>query len=193
MQYINNNDIELVTLLREGNPSVNTAFNTVYFRFSAALYGFCLYVSNSKEEADELMQDTWMKFYSAVRNGKTTDNIRALLFSIARNLSVNIYRKTSQKRQPDIRYFESDFFDQFTDPFNFQSEMEKDEILKMIQIAVNAMDEKYREVILLRWFGELKFSEIAAIAGESEATVRKRFERAMKQIDGVIKPYFEEK
>jgi DNA-directed RNA polymerase specialized sigma24 family protein len=55
---------------------------------------------------------------------------------------------------------------------------------------MNSLDEKYKEVLLLYWFGDFKFSEIALICNEKEATIRKRFERAMKQIDSILKPYF---
>jgi len=189
MNYNNYTDIELITLLREGKPSANYVFNLIYLKYSAKFYGFCLYSTGSKEEADELMQDTWMKFYNSIIAGKTTDKILPLLFSIARNIAINNYNHSNKKRSIDLVYFDNDKIEEFADPFGFQSEIEKNELFKMIQIAVNSLDDIYREVMLYYWFGEMKFKDIAIICNENEWTIRKRYERAMKQMDKILKPY----
>lgn len=79
MDYSNNSDIELIRLIRDSKPVANNAFNIIYRKYSPQIYGYCLYKTNSKEEADELMQETWIKFFNSVLTGKSTDNILPLL------------------------------------------------------------------------------------------------------------------
>jgi RNA polymerase sigma-70 factor (ECF subfamily) len=190
MEYKNYTDIELITLLKEGKPSDNQAFNIIYFKYSSRFYGYCLYKAGNREEADELTQDSWMQFYRSVKAGKTTNNILPLLFTIARNLSINKFNQSKAKKNIQFQYLDPDTIDRLTNPFDLQSEIEKDELFKMIQLAINNLDEIYKEVVLMYWFGDVGFPDIAQICGISEAAARKRFERAVKQIDKLLKPYF---
>jgi RNA polymerase sigma-70 factor (ECF subfamily) len=189
MDYSNYKDIELLPLLRENKQIANNAFNIIYFRYSAKVFGYCLFRSDSRADADELMQDTWLNFYNAVINGKSTNNILSLLLSIARNLSINKYYHNKTQKIINLDYYDSSALEQLVNPYNFQNEEDKNELLQLVQIAINNLDDIYRDVLLLYWFGGLKFCEIAAICNENEAALRKRFERAMKKIDVILKPY----
>lgn len=189
MDLSNNSDIELISLLKEAKPLANDAFNVIYNKYSSQLFGYCLYKNSNREDAEELFQESWIKFYDSVKSGKTTDNILALLLTISRNLSINKFKHRQTKKFLDIQLMESQILEQYVDSCVFQSGIEKSEFENTVQIAVNCLDEKYKDVIMLYWFGELKFPEIAEICGESESTVRKRFERAMKKMDNILKPY----
>ena len=66
MEYRNYTDSELITLLREGKPSDNDAFNIIYLKYSSSLYGFCLYTTGSKEETEGMSQYTWRRLCNSV-------------------------------------------------------------------------------------------------------------------------------
>ena len=81
--YEKYSDKELVSLLREPSPTTDQAFNVVYSKYSSQLYGYCLYKSASAREAEELHQDSWLRFYNAVKSGKNPENILPFLFSVS--------------------------------------------------------------------------------------------------------------
>lgn len=182
MDYSRFNDIELIELAAGETSSYNEAFNTIFLKYMSQLYGYCIFKSNCKTDAEDLMQETWINFYRSIKSGKKTNNIIALLLTVAKNLSIDRYRK--EKRIDTIKYDDnsSPGINNLADPFNFQNEIEKKEMLKLLEGAVHNLDEIYKETVLLYWFGEMTFSEIAKLLGESEACIRRRFERASKQL-----------
>ena len=189
MDYSRYSDFELITALREDTDSSNEAFNTIFFKYMSQLFGYCLFKSESREEAEELMQETWIRFYNSIKSGKSTNNILALLFTISRNLSINKYKEKNRKKNLNISALSSIDYDSIADSYNFQNEIEKDEILGILELAVNSLDEKYKETVLLYWFGELNYRQIAEICDETEDCIRRRFERATKKLHSILVPY----
>ncbi len=188
MDYSNLNDNELVNLLNE-NISANDVFSFIYFKYSSQVYGYCLYQSNSKDEADELAQETWIKFYKSINDGKRTNQILPYLLAIARNLAINKFKHSGTNKRRLTENLDYDILEAISDPFNFKMDLEKEEEYKMLNIAINNLDEIYKDVILLYWFGDMKLVEIAKLCNESAPTIRKRFERAMKKISEFLQPY----
>ena len=182
-------DKELIDLLKEPSPTTDQAFNIVYRKYSSQLFGYCVYKSASNEEAEELLQDTWLRFYNAVRNGKHLNNILPFLFSIARNISIDKYRSRNAKKQIEINYLDTNILEQFSDPFNMQDEFDREELSNLIRLGINYLDEIYKDAIALYWFGNLTYTEIAEICNETEACIRTRLARAFKQLAGILKPY----
>jgi RNA polymerase sigma factor (sigma-70 family) len=189
MDYSRYSDIELITLLKEDSPSANDVFNIIFLKYMSQLFGYCIYQCKSRDEAEELMQETWIKFYNSIKSGKTTNNILALLFSIARNISLNNHKYSQRRANIHYEHLDNIDYDMIGDPFNFQDTLEKEELFHILEIAVNNLDDKFKETILLYWFGEMSFKEIAAICEETEDCIRRRFERATKQLFKMLEPY----
>lgn len=185
--YSNYNDLELITLLKEEGRTANDAFNVIYMKYSSQVYGYCLYRSPSADEAKELMQETWINFFNSVKTGKTIDRILPYVFTIARNQSINRYRQ----RQSPVRLYSEDTFDieEYADIVDFSIDIERDEMFRIIKIGIHSLKDIYKDTLLLYWFGNFKINEIASICNENEATVRKRFSRAMEQLNRILKPY----
>jgi len=187
--YNQYSDIELIILLKEQGSASDIAFNTIYEKYSPQTYGYCIYRSESLEDAQELLQDTWMKFYHSVKSGKSTDNILPFLFKIAKNLNIDKHRRKNTQSKFDVITLSDEHIEQIADPFNFQSNIEKEELNKLVKIAVNNLDDIYKESVALYWFGELTFKEIALIEDETEQCIRTRINRAFKILAKILKPY----
>ena len=57
-------DNKLCALLGEKKSISNEAFNVLYSRYSAKLKSYCLFRTENRDEAEELHQETWLKFHS---------------------------------------------------------------------------------------------------------------------------------
>ena len=178
--YSKYSDIELITLLKEKGAISDNAFNTIYLKYSSQTYGYCIYRSESVEDAQELMQDTWMKFYNYIKSGKTTNNILPFLFKIAQNLNIDRHRRNTVNKQIYTEQLSDDKIEQIADPFNFQKNIEKEELNTLVKIAINNLEDIYKESVALYWFGGLSFDEIASIVNETEQCIRTRMYRAFK-------------
>jgi RNA polymerase sigma-70 factor, ECF subfamily len=190
MGYKNYNDEELIKMLNGDDSKSNEAFNIIFIRHMSQLFGYCLYKSENRDDAEELMQETWIRFYNSIRAGKTTNNILALLFTIARNLSINNYNQRQRKKnQFSVMNYDNLDFESIADSYNIQFDMEHDELVRILEIAVNSLDEIYKETVLLYWFGEMSFKEIAEVCGEKEDCIRRRYDRAAKKLHVIMEPY----
>lgn len=183
--YSKYDDDQLMALLREKHPICNEAFNVLYFRYAERLKSYCLFKSENAEDAKEIHQDTWLRFHKSVLSGKNNISLPAYLYIIARNLCIDKYRI-----QKNIEYknFDVNEFEQFADPLNLQSNLEKKELLSLVSLALFQLSDIYRETFILKWFAGLTYPEIAQIIGESVDCVKKRSSRAMDEVLRILKP-----
>ncbi len=184
--YKKHKDEELIKLLQSSSPICDAAFSEIYKRYSDKLNAFCRFKSDNIREAEEIFQDAWMKFFNYARAGNRIDNIQAFLYKIARNISIDKFRAKAGKQ-----YLDSDNFDweQLASPFNLQSKIESDDLLRLISIGISNLDEKSRDAFVMQWFGGLSYSEIAEINDESSSAVKMRCHRALKELIKMLKPY----
>ncbi|MEI6089775.1 MAG: RNA polymerase sigma factor [bacterium] len=184
--YKKYDDTKLCALLGEKKSISNEAFNVLYSRYSAKLKSYCLFRTENRDEAEELHQETWLKFHSyAVKGNCKSIVLPAYLFVIARNLNIDKHRIANNKNLVSI---ESINYNGFADPLNLESEVENKEMLSIVMIALNQLSEKSKETFILRWFSGLKYSDISEITNESVDCIKQRSSRAMDEIIKILKP-----
>lgn len=185
-------DSRLIELLKEKNPVNNKAFNVIYNRYSDKLHAFCLFKSPSRDDAAELFQETWIKFYNYASNGNRTTgeiSLPAYLYQIARNLSIDKYRVRKNK---SIQNLDELDLEKLIDPLNIHENYEKEQLLSLISLAVNNLSDIYKEAFVLRWFADLQFNEIAVITGETAECIKMRCYRAMSEVIKSLNPIIKE-
>ena len=182
-------DCQLIDLLKRDKPYSEQAFNVLYSRYSVKLHSYCLFISENNRDAEEIFQDTWLKFYNSSKTCKNIDSIASFLYKIARNLSIDKYRVNKFQKIHKIENFD---IEQIANPLNLQSKLEKEELISLISIAINSLSDIYKETFLLVWFSGLKYSEVAEIVGESVECVKKRSYRAMDEIQTILQPIINE-
>lgn len=165
-----------------------------------SLYSMALRYIFNKEEAEDLVQDTYLKayrFYSSFQQGT---NIKAWLFKILRNTFINKYRKAAST-PGEVLYEDIDTLNtdqttaqegvsgKFTDTLatrcdEISSFMEDD-----IKHAIESLPVEYREVILLSDVEELSYKDISEIANVPVGTVKSRLNRGRKLLQKSLWEY----
>lgn len=184
------NDIELLRNLNEPSPVCDEAFNIIYNKYKQKIFTFCMYSLSNKSIAEEIFQDTWLKFINIIKNGYTVSNIESYLISIARNLCIDYYRKTNKKNKEKFIYIEDINLDELDNNWIYQPENE--ELTSIMQLAINHLDEKYKEAIVLNKINGLSFQEISQINGENIDCIKKRVARGIIKLRELMKPYISE-
>ncbi len=179
-------DRELAETIRKDSPLCDKAFFVLYSRYSEQLNAFCKFKAACDRDAEEVFQDTWVRFHRSVVEGRTPDSVPAYLYTIARNLCVDRYRTGRPNAMIPMDTID---LEKIAVPFNLQGQIEKDDLLSIVSIAVNNLDDKYKEPFVLQWFGGLSFPEIAEIMGETTGCVKMRSHRAMNELIRILKPY----
>jgi len=139
------------------------------------IYRYCFYKVRNSEIAEDITQETFLKFFEHKQRIRRGEDM-AYLYTIAKNLCFDHFRKKQTMELPED-YPTEDFAEQSDTKIAVRSALEK-------------LDERQREIIVLRYIGELSVNETAAAVGISRFAVY-RLERAAlnelkKYLEGVL-------
>jgi len=190
MELIKQTDSDLMRIISEGNSECGTAFMELYRRYSGRIYRYCLFKVSIRENAEEIYQETWVKFNNAIKSGFSIDNVAGYLSVIASNQIREFYRRNKNNLQ-EVSFEDYDW-EKIVCPTDFAIGIENQELIALIKVAVNDLDEKYREPFILNKFSEMSYSEISEVLGESSECIKKRIYRAMDMIKKTLQPYINE-
>lgn len=161
------------------------AFEALALEHFDALYNTAVRLTRNPVEAQDLVQETYLKAYRFFHRFELGTNVKAWLFTILRNTYINAYRRASrQQQQVD--------FDQVA-PFyvDTSSSVERtergstEETLRYlvhddVKRALDALPEEYRMVVLLADMEDFAYKEIAQIVGCPVGTVMSRLFRGRR-------------
>lgn len=136
-------------------------FHEIYEKYSTDLYSFIIKLCGNEQLAKDIMQDTMLRAFTHFDQYSGKCNIKTWLCTIAKNVYFDHLRK-SESRNTSLDTAENAAVDSFE-----QSLTDSDTAMRIHRL-LHELDEPYREVLLLRIFAELKFSDIGSVFGKSE-------------------------
>lgn len=151
----------------------------VYRQYGRELTHYLRAMCNSPEVAEDLMQETFCKALLSLPDSHT--NVRAWLYTVARNLCMDHFRQTS-------RFAEGEVSEDQPDGFDMEETVFQGIRNQALANAISRLDKRKRELITLQYFSDLTVKEIAALTGLHPENVRVLICRAKKE----IKSYLEE-
>jgi RNA polymerase sigma-70 factor (ECF subfamily) len=170
------------------------SFQRIYDLFSRKVLNFIYRMVASKEEAEDLTQETFVTVYQKLGSLKDNAKFEPWLFRIARN---NVYQKY-RRRVPttvsvDARDEEGHSAAELVDERkNPQESFQAGELERVVHKVIIGLPEKYREVFILSAIHNLSYQEIADIVGRSLASVKTDIHRARLQVRTQVKDYLKE-
>lgn len=175
-------DKELLELLNNSNKATcESAFAEIYSRYSSRLYSYCLKVMINSDDANDVFQETLIKFYNMRNQIDRNSNLIGFLLKMSRNICLN-HKRT-------LKNYESIEDNQM---IAFDESMEDKELVEIIAKALEKLEFEQREIFVLRQYHGLSFSEIAEITHETVGTLRMRYLRAKEKLRKILSPYFTE-
>ncbi len=162
-----------------------------------ALKTFAFHLSYNESDANDLVQETYMKAFRFIDKYDKGTNAKAWLFKIMKNAYINEYRKKS-KRPTQVDYEEiTTYHDQNHDSLTGYMDLREEIFDKMlgdeITIAINALPLDFKTVLLLSDVEGFTYEEIAKIIEVPIGTVRSRLFRARNMLKDKLKAYAEKK
>ncbi len=151
-----------------------------YDKWNDAIFRYILLKVSDREKALDLTQETFTRCYEYVKKGTEIEHMKSLLYRIAHNLVVDSYRKHKESSLDNLIEEGFDYGD------NAEEKLEAQIDGTRVLDIVKTLDEKYREVIMLRYMDDLPVKEIAKIVGESENTISVRLHRGIEQLKKII-------
>ena len=151
------------------------------------LYGYAMVLSRDRTEAEDLVQETCVRAVQAIESLQPASNVKSWLFTILRNIWLNQLRQ--RRAAPKIVELDVDestaelAVEASKDPHAlYVSKVEREQVREAIQ----QLSKEFREVIVLREYGELSYQEIASVLGCPVGTVMSRLGRARSKLRSLL-------
>ena len=145
-------------------------FEALYTACFHKLYRFALSLARSEAEAEEIVQETFLRAMQQADNLPEA-NLDAWLFRVARNVHISRLRKRKRK----VGDTALDMVPSGVDVENRLTE--QDQALHVLR-QLHTLEEPYKEVFTLRALGDVGYPQIAALFGKSESWARVTYHRA---------------
>lgn len=161
-----------------------------------ALYNFAYRLVFDEDDANDLVQETYLKAYRFVGSYEVGTNAKAWLFRILKNSFINDYRKkTKEPSKIDYQEVEQFYNSEDTD-VNATSDLRIESVQDMmgdeITTALNSLHIDFRTIIILSDLEDFKYDEMAKILDIPIGTVRSRLHRARHLLKEKLSVYAQE-
>lgn len=162
------------------------AFEIMVQRYSTPLFNFICHFLGDYDQACDVLQQVFLRFYTSLPKLATGDPFKPWLFQVARNCCVDELRRRrryaiqfSQLEPEESESEGSSFLNDLPDLSPLPDEIaERHDLQQLLQTAIQGLPPKFRAVVLLRYVSQLSFSEIGKALSMPEATAKTYFHRA---------------
>ncbi len=182
---ITNSDQKLIADYLKGDEK---SLEVLIGRYLKPIYSFVYHYVNNEAEAEDITQEVFIKAWGNLKRFKKEKNFKVWIFEIAKNTSIDFFRKSGSaldgKKTIPFSRFENEkgqnvLLEKIVDPKASLCDTFNNETLNLLNLAIEGLSPKYRIVFNYRHNDNLRFSEISQALGESINTVKSRYRRAI--------------
>jgi len=171
-------DAELVVRTRAGDPE---AFGSLVARYYDACWRFAYHMLGERADAEDVVQDSFLRAYLAIGRYDERDQFRGWLFRIltnqCRNYLTSRGRRTKRFVQDDIAIESA-----AAPPPGLAPGVEDDVLIR----ALAQLDPLQREALLLKYAEGLEYSEMSAMTGAGESALKMRVKRGSERLRALL-------
>jgi RNA polymerase sigma-70 factor (ECF subfamily) len=184
---------EMADVINRAKRGDATAFDWLVDAYSARLYGFIYRLLGQREDAEEMVQEVFIRIVRGIGRYEHDGKFEAWLFRIAANLVRDRVRRAV--RSPISRNLADNDTDaqdatvqeiEDTHAIGPDESMSVSEEADRLQVALNELGEAEREVVMLRHYSQLSFADIADIMGTPLGTALARGHRGLAKLRGIM-------
>ncbi len=170
------NEEVLIALLKDGRAE---GLSGLYDLYGKRLLAFCLRYVATKEDAEEIVEDVFVKLWNNRATIREEHSMHSMLFAISHNLIINAYRKKLNAPVYENLDRASHEASQESDGL---MKMEYEEFCNKLIHLINQLPHTQRQVVTMSKLNGLKNREIAVALSLSEKTVKNQLSLGMKKL-----------
>ncbi|MBX3072382.1 sigma-70 family RNA polymerase sigma factor [Candidatus Obscuribacterales bacterium] len=178
------------------------SFKTLVRRYQNRIFNSAYHLIGNKEEAEEVVQDTFVKVHQGIDNFREDASFGAWVFRISHNLCMDILRnrkkrvaiqtipllaRTGEETDGDFEAGVDDIADMTLEPAQVLDLKEESEI---IEFSLKSLPEAQRAVLILHDLEGFQYQQIAEIIGASIGTVRSRLHYGRIKLKEMLDAYY---
>lgn len=152
-----------------------TELGEIYARYFKDVYLFVYSLSKDQHVAEDVTSETFLKVMRSLDSFKGESDLKVWLFQIAKHTYYSYLRKNK-------RVVPTEAFHKEKGETNIEKTIVDQDASKRVHKILHNLSEPYKEVFMLRMFGELSYKEIGEIFGKTDNWACVTFYRARKQI-----------
>jgi RNA polymerase sigma-70 factor (ECF subfamily) len=176
------------TLVQRTLAGESAAFTALYERYRSAVYTHAYYRLHNAADAEDALQEVFQRAYLRLDTFERTRSLRAWLLTIATNYCTDMLRRRlSLKRfvqQVPLDVVDFWLADTAANP---ETSALRDEQRERVRQALRELPANYRDVMVLYYWNDLSYSEIAATTGLTESTIKTRLFRGREHLSRLLR------
>lgn len=176
------NDEEIIRLIVEGDKDL---FGEIIERYEDKLTRYVKRFTQHRDDVSDIIQVIFIKAYVNLKSFDTTRSFNSRIYRIAHNESVTYLKKRSNEK---VSFIDFDTF--LPHPFAKEEADSKTlsrEVKELLDTSLVSISPKYREVLVLYYYDELSYQEIADVLEIPIATVGVRIKRGKEALEKMLR------
>lgn len=169
--------------MNEPQPALHKRFTEIYDALAEGLLGFVLYRVNDKSPTEDIVADTFVRFWKKLSDGEEVKNEKALLYTIARGLIIDYYRKQNIRKHIPA----DEIIDSLAADGSIIDELANKEEYSRAMDALRDVKPEYADILILHYVKDFSISELADIMKTTENNLRVRLHRALEAVRKKLK------
>jgi RNA polymerase sigma-70 factor (ECF subfamily) len=177
-------EIILITQL-QNQKTKEVAFKQLLSLYKERLYWHIRKIVVSHDDADDVLQNTFIKIFKNIDRFKNNSKLYSWMYRIATNEAITFINKRAKERNVDITEYQQQLISTLDSDHWFTG----DEIQLILQKAIATLPQKQQLVFNMKYFDEMKYSQISEILETSIGALKASYHIAVKKIEQFIKDY----
>lgn len=176
-------DEHIIDLFKHGKASQHEAFGILVKSYGEILYRQIRSMTRNHEQTNDILQNTLLKIYENLPGFKAESALYTWMYRIARNETLNFLDKEKRRSGVDLDepIMEIIAGNQALDALDSET------ISRWLEEAISTLPEKQAAVFHLKYFEDMKYSEMSAMLSTSEGALKASFHHARQKIEEFVR------
>lgn len=150
--------------------------------YQRPLYFHIRQMVEDHDDADDLLQNTFIKAWRFIDGFRAESSLKTWIWRIATNECLTLIEQRKRQARTDLRDIENNLghSEQVSSP------LKGEDIQKRLEAAIATLPDKQRQVFLLKYYDDMKYSEMAEMLGGTEGSLKASFHHAVKKIENYL-------
>ena len=166
----------------QNQTTKEAAFRELLLLYKERLYWHIRHIVKSHDDADDVLQNTFIKVYRSIDKFKGESKLYSWLYRIATNESITHLNKNAKRLQLNSEEHQNTMINNLEADVYFEGS----EIQLKLQKAINTLPNKQQMVFNMKYFEDLPYKEISSILETSEGALKASYHLAVKKIQNYL-------
>ncbi|WP_372751106.1 RNA polymerase sigma factor [Labilibaculum sp.] len=181
---MNNKSDEEILELFHNKKTQSEAFSLLVKKYQERLYWQIRKIVLLHDDSDDILQNTFVKIWKGLHNFRSDSQLFTWMFRIATNESLTFLK---EKKKKHLGYSNGELEDLLLANLEADPYFDGDKAQMELQKAILQLPEKQRLVFTMKYFDDLKYSEISEILETSVGALKASYHLAVKKIETILK------